>query len=158
MRPILAGVSRRASEKRIFLGVVTALVTAALAAPALADNGAEKVHFFTHPNFTCVRATPAGTPSTSFALIKRDGDGRVSAEVALRDLEPNTTYGIWFFEVGGSNPSGCAGADIYEARTNNQGNENRHVEQARNINAASVAIAPPGSGPVLQTPAVTFGP
>ena len=46
MRPILAGASRRAGDKRILLGVVTALVTAALVAPALAgDNGAQKVGF-----------------------------------------------------------------------------------------------------------------
>jgi hypothetical protein len=155
MRPILAGISRHACEKRLFLGVVTALVVAALAAPALANGGAEKVHFFTQPNFDCI-ATPAGTPSNSFAIIKRDGNGRVSAEVALRDLQPNTDYGIWFFEVSGSSRSGCAGANIYSATTNDQGNANTHIAQGK-INVASVAIAPPGSGPVLQTPAVTVG-
>src|SRR5436190_7474612 len=114
MRPILAGISRHASEKRLFLGVVTALVMAALAAPALANDGAEKVHFFTQPGpgFECI-ATPAGTPSNSFAVIKRDGNGKVSAEVALKDLQPNTKYGVWFIEVSGSRPGGCAGADIY---------------------------------------------
>lgn len=158
MRPVLAGISRHAREKRLFLGVVTALVMAALAAPALANNGAEKVHFFTQPGpgFDCV-ATPAGTPSNSFAVIKRDGDSRVSAEVALKDLQPNTNYNVWFIEVSASSPKGCGGADIIAVRTNDQGNANVHFGSVEKINGLSVAITRPFIRPDLQTAAVTFG-
>ena len=158
MRPILAGISRHASKKRLFLGVVTTLVMAALAAPALANDGAEKVHFFTQsgPGFDCI-ATPAGTPSNSFAVIKRDGDGRVSAEVALKDLQPNTTYNVWFIEVSGSSPSGCGGANIIQVKTNDQGNANMHFGTVEKINGLSVAITRPFIRPDLQTAPVTFG-
>ena len=158
MRPMLAGISRHAREKRLFLGLVTALVMAALAAPALANDGAEKVHFFTQPGpgLDCI-ATPVGTPNNSFAVIKRDGDGRVSAEVALRDLEPNTDYSVWFIEVSGSTPTGCGRADIIHERANGQGNANVHFARVEKVNGLSVAITRPFHRPDLQTPAVTFG-
>ena len=158
MRRVLAGISRHASKKRLFLGVVTALLMAAVAAPALASDGAEKVHFFTQPGpgFDCI-ATPVGAPSDSFAVIKRDGNGRVSAEVALKDLQPKTIYNVWFIEVSGSSPNGCGGASIIQVRTNDQGNANMHFGPVEKINGLSVAITRPFIRPGLQTAAVTFG-
>jgi hypothetical protein len=150
VRPILAGVSRHAGRGRIFLGVVTALVTAVVVAPALSgDEGAQtaqKVDFFPG-GFSC-NPPGTGTPDKSFAIINRKRDGGVSARVVLRDLQPNTEYRVWLVD------SGC-GADTYRVRTNDQGNETLDIDSAVNTNAASVAVTGPGGD--MQTPTVTFG-
>jgi hypothetical protein len=162
MRPILAGVSRRAGEKRIFLGVVTALVTAALVAPALAgDNGAQKVDFLDldRPG-PCVLPPGTGRPDKSSAIINRNPAGtEVSVQLQLKDALPNTTYTVGVWE------NGCQGADFFPVRTNNQGNANDHLTGFIGgfppvpINDVVVtADARGGSPDSKQTPMVTFGP
>jgi hypothetical protein len=150
MRPILARVSRHAGKRRIFLGVMTALAAAVIVAPALSgDNGAQsaqKVDFFPG-GFSC-NPPGTGTPDKSFAIINQKRDGGVSARVVLRDLQANTNYRVWLVD------SGC-GADVYQVRTDNQGNETRDFDSAVNTNAASVSVTGPGRD--MQTPTVTLG-
>jgi hypothetical protein len=156
MRPILAGVSRRAGEKRIFLGVVTALVTAALVGPALAgDDRAQKVDFLDVPRSDCFAPPPNGTPDKSFAIINRNPAGNeVTAQVQLKDARPNTTYSVVIWV------NGCSEADFYSVTTNNQGNENRKLQGGVGPGGTTndVIVTADAGGDSKQTPRVTFGP
>lgn len=152
MRQILVAVSR--SRKGTFVCAVTALAAAALAAPALADNAAQKVSFFDHPAITCNGAV-GGTADDSFAVIKPNGDGTVSAEVALKNAAPNATYVVDLIQ------SNCSNQSETFLTTNGQGNGNVHITEPQTANDASVSVyefSPVPLGDLQQTPEVTFGP
>lgn len=155
VRPILAGVCRHAGEKRIFLGVVTALVTAALVAPALAgDNRAQKVDFLDVPSSSCFAPPATGTPDQSFAIINRNPAGNeVTVQVQLKDALPNTTYRVEIWV------NGCDQVDFYRVTTNNQGNENaRLLGGVPGGTTNDVVLTARAPGDSKQTPKVTFGP
>jgi hypothetical protein len=164
MRPILAGVSRHAGEKRIFLGVVTALVTAALVAPALAgDNGAQKVDFRDLVSGGPCDISPMdGRPDKSSAIFNRSPDGfEVRVTLQLQDALPNTTYrvNLWMNRCS----SGVLGLRV---RTNKQGNATEQIEGRPGgdpepmVSDASVEAFTelPASPDIKQTPTVRFGP
>jgi hypothetical protein len=164
MSPILAGVSRHAGEKRIFLGVVTALVTAALVAPALAgDNGAQKVDFRDLASGGPCDISPMdGRPDKSSAIFNRSPDGfEVRVTLQLQDALPNTTYrvNLWMNRC----RSGVLGLPV---RTNKQGNATEQIEARAGgdpelpVSDASVDVrtSPPASPDFKQTPTVSFGP
>jgi hypothetical protein len=164
MRPILAGVSRHAGEKRIFLGVVTALVTAALVAPALAgDNGAQKVDFRDLVSGGPCDISPMdGRPDKSSAIFNRSPDGfEVRVTLQLQDALPNTTYrvNLWMNRC----RSGVLGLRV---RTNKQGNATEQIEGRPGgdpepmVSDASVEAFTelPASPDIKQTPTVRFGP
>jgi len=94
-------------------------------APVLAgDNGAHRVDFFSiTPVRGCDLVQPGtGTPTNSFAVINRNPAGNVvTAQVHLKDAQPNTTYTVGIWE------NDCSGGDFYQVRTNNQGSETRHL-------------------------------
>jgi RTX calcium-binding nonapeptide repeat (4 copies) len=125
-----------------------------------ADSGADKVNFLNidGPDFRCHGGTGTPDNSDSFAIIKRNGDGTISAQVQLKDAQPNTTYSVWLVE----RVADQCGADIVSMRTNNQGNASKHIESppGENIDGASVFVdaRPPGSRDLRQTPELTFGP
>ena len=163
MRPILAGVSRHAGEKRILLGVVAALVTAALVAPALAgDNGAQKVDFRGVDSLaTCVISPNTGRDDKSSAIINWNPAGtEVRAQVQLKDALPNTTYTLFL------SMNRCQINFVDSVRTNNQGNGNEQI--GANIGTFEPGIifdvslqVIGGSGGATdrkQTPTVSFGP
>jgi hypothetical protein len=164
MRPILAGVSRHAGQKRTFLGVVTALVTAALVAPALAgDDGAQRVDFLDlDSSGPCVLPPNTGRPDKSSAIINRNRAGtEIRVLVRLKDALPNTTYDVNVFE------NRCEfGALGFSVRTNDQGNANEQIEDRIGgfppviINDVVVTARTfsPASPDFKQTPIVTFGP
>jgi hypothetical protein len=165
MRPILAGVSRHAGHKRIFLGVVAALVTAALVAPALAgDNGAQKVDLrdLASRGGCDLPDIPPGGDDKSSAIFNRSPDGfEVRVTLQLQDALPNTTYrvNLWMNRC----TSGVLGIPV---RTNNQGNRTEQIEGRPGgdpepmVSDASVEVLtePPASPDIKQTPTVTFGP
>jgi hypothetical protein len=151
MRHILAGVS--ATRKAALLCAVTALMTVVFAASASADNGAQKVNFFDHPAITC-NGNAGGVADDSFAVIKSNGDGTVSAEVALKNAAPNATYVVDLIQ------SNCSNQNFATLTTNDQGNGNVHLTEQQTSNDASVSVfefSPAPFGDVQQTPDVIFG-
>ena len=162
MRPILAGVSRRAGEKRILLGVVAALVTAALVAPALAgDNGAQKVDFRGVDSIASCDLPTVTRDDKSSAIINWNPAGtEVRAQVQLKDALPNTTYTLFL------SMNRCQINFVDSVRTNNQGNGNEQI--GANIGTFEPGIifdvslqVIGGSGGATdrkQTPTVRFGP
>lgn len=132
-----------------YLAAATAalLAAAALAAPASADNGAQKVNFFELPIPGC-QGNFGGAPTESFAIIKRDGNDTLSAEVSLKNARPDTTYTVELVQ------SGCSSFTATTLTTNDQGNGNAHVSAPQVANDASVFIVSPNDEE--QTPEVFF--
>jgi hypothetical protein len=164
MRPILAAASRHAGEKRIFLGVVMALVTAALVAPALAgDNGAQKVDFRDLASRgPCDLPANTGGDDKSSVIFNRSPDGfEVRVTLQLQDALPNTIYrvNLWMNRC-------SSGVLRLPVRTNKQGNATEQIEARAGgdpepmVSDASVEAftEPPASPDFKQTPTVTFGP
>jgi hypothetical protein len=115
---------RGSMGKRLVIGVATVMATAATAVPALADssNAAQKEPFFSIPSGNCTIGATGGGATESFANIKQNGDGTVSAEVKLKNAEPNTTYSVSLVQT----PI-CSSSSNRTIQTNNQGNGNTHV-------------------------------
>lgn len=141
--------------KRLIAVAISVVVVGALASPAFADNGAQKVQFQNNPFATCTGPL-GGTPSDSFAVIKTDGNGTLSAEVSFKDENPNATYDVFLYET----PS-CEFVDSEQLTTNGQGNGNVHLSGPLNgatdafVFAYSNTFSPPYAE--LQTPEVFFG-
>lgn len=129
-------------------------------APALAgDNGAHRVDFFSiTPVRGCDLVQPGtGTPTNSFAVINRNPAGNVvTAQVHLKDAQPNTTYTVGIWE------NDCSGGDFYQVRTNNQGSETRHligsISPETTISDVVLTARASGGADFKHTPKVTFGP
>lgn len=159
MRPMLAVLCRLASGRRFLVGVLAALATAALAASALAENGSQKITFVDRPTYTCNGAQPgSGTPGKSFVIINRNGTGGVSAEVSLKDAQPDTRYSVELWQ------SNCSQADFYAVTTNSQGDANRHIGSPPTSNQRFFVLVDPGPrapvprGNFKQTPELIVGP
>jgi hypothetical protein len=104
--------------------VPTVAVAAALLLPASASAGASKEVVFDHTSGICTSGLTSGTPTDSFAVINTHA-GNISAEVAVKGLEPNTTYQVDLVQT----PSGescLQSPGETSLTTNGQGNGNAH--------------------------------
>ena len=151
----------RGSPRRLLLLAVTALIAAgSLAEPAGASstNAADVVPLLhvTSRSSSCGAPQTMGTPSGSTAVIKKDGNDTVSAEVSLKNVFPRTTFEIVLTVT----PS-CVSA-TGTVTTNDQGNGNDHVSSSKTSRdtGAYVAIfgsATPGGSGFQQTANHLFG-
>jgi hypothetical protein len=142
-------------RKCLLLGAGAVLAISAFTAPALADSGAHKVNFLDLPTVATCDGPIGGTPDASFAVIEATGNGRVTADVSLKNGQPNALYSVELVQ------SGCSSFSVTTATTNGQGNANAPLTARQVSSDASVfvdEISPVPNGDFQQTPEVTFGP
>jgi|GEM_PF-6198506 len=95
--------------KRLLAGVAALVVAGAVAVPALAasPNAAQPVPFRRNAFGSCITGALGGSPSTSFAVIKQNPNGTISAVLNLTGALPSATYTVEIAQT----PSG-AGCNV----------------------------------------------
>jgi hypothetical protein len=88
-------------------------------------------------------------PTESFAIIKRDGNNTVNAEVSLKNAQPDSTWTVDLVQ------SGCSSQTFTTLTTNDQGNGIAHISAPQVADDASVYVFT--AGDEMQTPEVVFG-
>lgn len=91
-------------RKRLVSGMATLVVAGVLVVPALAasPNAAQKEPLIRSAG-SCLGHT--GTPTSSFAVIKQNGNGTISAAISLANAIPNATYTVELIQL--PSVSGC---------------------------------------------------
>jgi hypothetical protein len=143
-------------KRAIFAFVLSGAVGLLAVGVALADNGATKVNLLADSSGSCGSGATTGTPGYGSAIIKRDGNGTLSAEVHLTNATPNHTYTLEIVQT----PSG-AGCFVGTTTltTNNQGIGNAHVTATQDAGTtdAFVMINPSDGLGYITTQDVVFG-
>jgi hypothetical protein len=167
----LAGVIALAARADVFsdLGLLPGGSLQILPAAQITDpppQGSAKEPLFESDGFTCPTGAAATVGPFGYVVLNTEGprntlgeDSLVSAEVVVKNGDPDATYQIYLNQ----DPGGCPTVSSGTLTTNAQGNGNGHVQLSRVPGATSfwVSAFDPAGYPllpasILRSPAATL--
>jgi hypothetical protein len=139
------------------LGAAATTASGILAAPALAQstNAAEKMPMTRIGGLgvACSGNNSGGTPTASFANIKRDANNTVSAEVNLTRVTPNKSFLVIITATPNNGPCGPSES----VQTNRNGQATAHISAPLSNGKTGVFVAAIGGNTQLVTANYVFG-